>query len=294
MTDTIDLIIVAPQPWDGVESLDTYLQGLWAQMSGRWERLAQWGSCAVVMEDACGERGPQGVPWRFAVGCIDGLADPEGVGWVMVNEIVWVRDDWDQDDCGASESGGGRLRDSHEQMFVLAKSSEWYGDAYAVTTPYRGKPRRNLSGRQRGAIQPGQRGQRLSVEPQAELGIEGANGLGRVLGDVCRADGRELVRQLRATFLPEVCTKCGAPRRRTLGRRCLGCGAVIPRQRHACPQCGGRERSRQVVDGRACLCDNTSAPTRPGRVQIDAALCEHETTTATTGGPPAPRRLAGM
>lgn len=291
----LDLIITAPASWDGVESLDGYFAGLWAQMADHWTTLAPWGVCAVLLDDMRGERGLRGIPWRFAIGCLDGLADPEGIGWVLVNEVVVVHDNWDKGDCGMPEPGGDRLRDNHEQMFVLAKSSEWYGDAYACATPYRGRPRRNLSGRRRGAIQPGQRGQRLSVEPQVDAAVEGSNGLGRVPGDVCRADGRELLAQLRATFLPEVCLACGAPRRRTLERTCLSCGATVPRQRHACPACGARERSRQVTDGRACLCDDTSAPTRPGRVQIDAALYEHdETTTATTGGPPAPRRLAGM
>lgn len=269
-----DLIITAPASWDGVESLDGYLAGPWDTMAGHWECLAPWGTCAVVMEDACTERGLRGVPWRFALGCLDGLADPEGIGWVMVNELIWVHDD------------------GHTPVFVLARSSEWYGDAYAVTTPYRGRPRRNLAGRQRGAIQPHQRGQRLSVEPQVEVAVEGANGLGRTLGDVLRGDGSELLAQLRAIFTPEICTKCGTPRRRTLGRRCLGCGSTIPRQKRACPRCECRERSRHVVGGRVCLCGDDSAPTRPGRVEVDAALYEHDEETETeTVRAPAPGRL---
>lgn len=274
MSAAIDLVITAPAPWDGDESLDDYIAGLWDTMADHWQHLAPWGVCAVLLQDVCGERGLRGVPWRFALGCLDGLADPEGLGWVLVNEVVWVHDD------------------THAPMFVLATSSEWYGDAYACTVPYLGKPRRNLAGRRRGAIQPHQRGQRLSVEPQVERAVEGANGLGRVLGSVWRVDEAELLAQLTATFLPEVCTMCESPRRHTLGRRCLGCGAVIPRQRRACPACGCRERSREVVDGRACLCDDASAPTRPGRAQVDAALYEHdeETETATVRAP-APGRL---
>lgn len=251
----VDLVITTPERWDGDESLDTYLAGLWAEMIDHWQRLASWGVCAVLMEDVRGERGLCGVPWRFALGCLDGLGDPEGIGWVGVNEVIWVRDD------------------THAPVFVLAKSSDWYGDAYALAEPYRSRPRRNLAGRQRGAIQPHQRGQRLSVEPQTEVAVEGDNGLGRVPGDVWTVDEGEVVARLCATFLPEICTACGLPRRRNLGRACLSCGTTVPRQHHACPACGGRDRSREVLDGRTCGCAaDASAPTRPGRLWLGGTL----------------------
>jgi len=30
-----------------------------------------------------------GLPWRYAIGCIDGQADPDGRGWVLRSEIIW-------------------------------------------------------------------------------------------------------------------------------------------------------------------------------------------------------------
>lgn len=205
------------------DSMEQYLSRLFAVMRECWRVLAPWGVACVVIGDSrsgsggaggdyghngiragqpgwigTGRRGTSGkngmprrrsacgVPWRFALGCLDGLADPEGIGWVLANEVIW-----DKSDCGVPESVADRLRGNHEQVFMFAKSSEWYGDAYAVAEDYRGTPRRRLSERvdhaQRQVHGPQHWGR---LAPVAK--VDNANGLGRIPGDVSRVQPRSL------------------------------------------------------------------------------------------------------
>lgn len=205
------------------DSMEQYLVRLYAVMAECWRVLAPWGIACVVIGDSrsgsggaggdyghngiragqpgwigTGRRGTSGkdglprrrslcgVPWRFALGCLDGLADPEGIGWVLANEVIW-----DKDDCGMPESVADRLRGNHEQVFVFAKSSEWFGDAYASARDYRGTPRRRLSERvdhvQRQVDAPQHWGR---LAPIAK--VDNANGLGRIPGDVSRVQPKSL------------------------------------------------------------------------------------------------------
>lgn len=63
-----------------------------------------------------------GLPWRFAIGCIDGQADPEGKGWILRSEIVWSKPN------GLPESVTDRVRRSHEQWFHLTKNGTYWAD----------------------------------------------------------------------------------------------------------------------------------------------------------------------
>lgn len=71
----------------------------------------------------------QMLPWRFALGCIDGEGDPDGIGWI-VSEYVWAKPN------GMPESVGDRCRDSHEYIFQMAKSERWFTGIDEIREPY--------------------------------------------------------------------------------------------------------------------------------------------------------------
>ena len=63
-----------------------------------------------------------GLPWRFAIGCIDGQADPLGRGWILRAEVIWAKPN------GLPESVIDRVRRSHEQWFHFTKEPRYFCD----------------------------------------------------------------------------------------------------------------------------------------------------------------------
>ena len=70
-----------------------------------------------------------GLPWRYAIGCIDGQADPDGRGWVLRSEVVWSKPN------GLPESVTDRVRRSHEQWFHLTKEGRYFSNVDDVREP---------------------------------------------------------------------------------------------------------------------------------------------------------------
>lgn len=70
-----------------------------------------------------------GLPWRYAIGCIDGQADPEGRGWILRSEIVWSKPN------GLPESVTDRVRRSHEQFFHFTKEGRYHADLTEIRPP---------------------------------------------------------------------------------------------------------------------------------------------------------------
>lgn len=70
------------------------------------------------------------LPHRYAIGCEDGLADPEGIGWVMRQELVWSKPN------GLPESVRDRCRDSHEYWFHLTKQGEYFSAVDEIRQPH--------------------------------------------------------------------------------------------------------------------------------------------------------------
>jgi DNA modification methylase len=68
------------------------------------------------------------LPHRFAIGCEDGMADPEGKGWVVRSDIVWQKLN------GLPESVTDRVRDSHEGILHLTKGDDCFWDPEALST----------------------------------------------------------------------------------------------------------------------------------------------------------------
>lgn len=70
------------------------------------------------------------LPHRFAIGCEDGLADPEGKGWIVRQDIVWSKLN------GLPESVTDRCRDSHEFLFHLVKQPNYFAAVDEVRERY--------------------------------------------------------------------------------------------------------------------------------------------------------------
>lgn len=66
------------------------------------------------------DKSKQMLPHRFAIGCEDGRADPDGIGWVMREDLVW----WKKN--GLPESVADRFRNQHEYVFHLTREGRYY------------------------------------------------------------------------------------------------------------------------------------------------------------------------
>lgn len=72
----------------------------------------------------------QMIPERFAIGCMDGLADPEGIGWIVRQVIVWQKAN------GLPESVTDRSRDDYEVIYHLVKSERYYSAVDELREPH--------------------------------------------------------------------------------------------------------------------------------------------------------------
>jgi DNA modification methylase len=101
-----------------------------------------------------------GVPWRYALRCIDDL------GLVLRAEIVWSKAN------GMPESATDRVRRSHETWFHLTREPHYYAAVDEIREPPSGYARPNGTGREpRG----GQKARKM---------LDTVNPLGRVPGSV--------------------------------------------------------------------------------------------------------------
>src|SRR4029077_125892 len=74
------------------------------------------------------------LPHRFAIGCEDGLADPEGIGWIVRQDEVIAKLN------GLPESVDDRTRDSHEYFFHLTKQGDYYSAVDEIREAQTGNP----------------------------------------------------------------------------------------------------------------------------------------------------------
>lgn len=147
-----------------------YLENLWACCKEWWRVLDDRGSLFVNLGDkraASGAPGttsglgskPQGkrtgidsgysrshfgrpksrqmIPERFAIGCEDGLADPEGIGWIVrqtfldgVVPLTWEKAN------GLPESVTDRTRDNWEVIYHLTKNERYYSAVDELREPH--------------------------------------------------------------------------------------------------------------------------------------------------------------
>lgn len=75
------------------------------------------------------------LPERFAIGCEDGLADPDGIGWIVRQVILWHKL------SGLPESVQDRTRDDFEVIYHLTKSETYYSAVDELREPPSGYQR---------------------------------------------------------------------------------------------------------------------------------------------------------
>lgn len=71
-----------------------------------------------------------GLPERFVIGCMDGLADPDGVGWIYRQLMPWEKPN------GMPESVKDRTRDNFEHWFHLTKNGDYYSAVDELRDPH--------------------------------------------------------------------------------------------------------------------------------------------------------------
>ena len=131
-----------------------------------------------------------GLPWRYAIGCIDGQADPDGRGWVLRSEIVWSKPN------GLPESVTDRVRRSHENWFHLTKEGRYYSNVDEVREPAATADPENPSYRENKSAK---RRKGLATPPgQSKPSLEGAareatNPLGKLPGSVWTVPTQPLI-----------------------------------------------------------------------------------------------------
>lgn len=69
------------------------------------------------------------LPHRFAIGCEDGLADPEGIGWIVRQDQVIGKLN------GLPESVTDRTWDSHEMFFHMVKQERYFSATDEIREP---------------------------------------------------------------------------------------------------------------------------------------------------------------
>jgi DNA modification methylase len=234
------------------------------------------------------------LPHRFAIGCEDGLADPEGKGWIIRQDVVWQKLN------GLPESVTDRCRDSHEYLFHLTKSERYFSAVDEVREPHtevsikRAQPHRADTGRaaREGRMNGG-------VGPAHTLALEQMNHpLGKLPGSVWpiaseplilpeavqqhydlpdhfAAFPQELPRRIILGWSPSgICSACGEGRRPVVEKTPM---VVAPSARRLSAQAEGNasrtatggtmtQAPSATITGYACACPNTSAPTRPAVV----------------------------
>lgn len=227
------------------------------------------------------------LPHRYAIGCEDGLADPDGIGWIVRQDLVWSKPNM------LPEPVRDRTRDTHEMWFHLTKSGDYYHGTDEIREPHTGNahPRRKD-----GELPPKDaRGVDTGVRnPGGYFGETTFNPLGRIPGSVWEipsepirvpahlgvehfaAFPQEWPRRLILGWSPNAwCVRCGSPRRpvseldsiedrrgRVQGRD----GDSITKAHGVDGRNGQRYSTTFRLSGYACDCDDTTAPTTPAVV----------------------------
>jgi len=223
-----------------------------------------------------------GLPWRYAIGCIDGQADPDGRGWVLRSEIVWSKPN------GLPESVTDRVRRSHEQFFHLTKEGRYYSNVDEV----REEAKYPDDGRHL-------RGGRRSINPDGSDGggnTSTCNPLGKLPGSVWTVPTQPLIvpdwldvdhfaafptewprRLILGWTPPGICVECGEGRRAVVDKVRVGgrvrtdpdssaVGAGVEASGHMAPGALSKFRTEATLTGHACACDRPTAPTTPAVV----------------------------
>ena len=104
---------------------DSYSRGSRTTMDGTTDKRRQGDSrvppCTFVPAKSL-----MGLPWRYAIGCIDQL------GLILRAEVIWAKPN------GLPESVTDRVRRSHEQWFHFTKEPRYFSAVDEVREPQTG------------------------------------------------------------------------------------------------------------------------------------------------------------
>lgn len=227
-----------------------------------------------------------GLPWRYAIGCIDDL------DLILRAEVVWSKPN------GLPESVTDRVRRSHEQWFHFTKSPRYFAAVDEVREPYspEASERREKYGRLYGDGYANSNRNDADRGGPMGKGGESEHPLGKLPGSVWTipseplkvpdwlgvdhfaAFPQEFPRRIILGWSPSgICTACGQGRRPVADVERHGgkirtkadtpaLGASREPSGHMKPGALSRYTTTTTITGYACDCDDTSAPTRPAVV----------------------------
>ncbi|WP_165975732.1 DNA-methyltransferase [Actinomadura rubrisoli] len=224
-----------------------------------------------------------GLPWRYALGCIDQLS------LILRAEVIWSKPN------GLPESVKDRVRRSHEQWFHLVKQPRYYSTVDHIREPYADRTLEQARADTHAGLTSGTTGRknRANITGRNRSGTTlGLGALPRSVWDIPTQPLRvpehlnvdhfaafppALIRPIILGWSPlAICTICGEGRRPVVDKPGLLGGDNNPDSRN-----GSRRRS--TIDGgtaewqarvaqpdritsHACACVTPTAPTRPAIV----------------------------
>jgi DNA modification methylase len=219
-----------------------------------------------------------GMPWRYAIGCIDDL------GLILRSEIVWSKPN------GLPESVTDRVRRSHEQWFHFTLEPRYFSAIDEIREHHKEPERSTGASVSMGATDYGKGDPGVNTAFTGQM-PRAYNPLGKLPGSVWSipseplqipdqlgvdhfaAFPQEWPRRLILGWCPqEVCSECGQGRAPVVEKDYAGVVSTIP----GGTSTEGRHRSTQGIDqdvatvatitGYACACPDNSAPSTPGVV----------------------------
>lgn len=220
------------------------------------------------------EKSLMGLPWRYALGCIDDL------GLILRAEVIWSKT------SGLPESVTDRVGRSHEQWFHLTKQRNYFAAVDEIRKPY-AAPQRVAGANSFG-------GRNANHRRTATGVYNGPTALGALPGSVWEvatqplsvpehlgvdhfaAFPMEIPRRIILGWSPSgICAECGEGRRPLVDRDKVEDrpGRVQGRHRDAIlgghgadGRAGNRFATLAGIVGYACACPEPTAPTRPAVV----------------------------
>ena len=218
-----------------------------------------------------------GLPWRYALGCIDDL------GLILRAEVVWSKPN------PLPESVKDRVRRSHEQWFHFTLEPRYFSAIDEIREPWV-VASRDGRGAGKTYTADGSANHGVGSDSLGLVGADAGHPLGKVPGSVWSipseplrvpdhlgvdhfaAFPQEWPRRLILGWCPaEVCTACGEGRAPVVERENLGTVGAHNHDRaagmtHGLGPSTLRNTQPTTITGYACACSDTTAPSTPGVV----------------------------
>lgn len=290
--ESVDLIVTSPpyfalrsytdggEHYDGqIGSEDTpeqFLKALWTVTEQCARVLKPSGSMFINLGDKYAlSKSLMGLPWRYALGCIDGRA---GDPLILRAEIIWHKLN------GLPESATDRVRRNHEQWFHFTREPQYFSGVDEIREPTTSD---GLTWEERKET-----GNRYAPDAGHGSGGMAANPLGKLPGSVWSmaleplrvpdwlgvdhyaAFPTEWPRKLISGWSPVgFCLECQQPRTpvsvRERDKKYVSGDAKHDGRDWSSSSNHRKDRVYKTttkISGYACACDNTKAPIRPAVV----------------------------